>query len=59
MDADAQKRAEKQRDFDTRIWEGMSKLFSYTGDHLHKAPSRARLVKRQSRPSSAARARYA
>jgi len=57
MDADAQKRAEKQREFDSRIWEGMSKLLSYTGDRLHKAPSRARLEKRQSRPSSAARAR--
>ena len=28
MDADAQKRAEKQREFDSRIWEGMSKYRS-------------------------------
>ena len=59
MDADAQKRAEKLREFDTRIWEGMSKLLSHTGDHLNGAPSLARLQKRRSRPNSAARARYA
>ena len=59
MDADAHKRAEKLREFDTRIWEGMSKLLSHTGDHLNGAPSLARLQKRRSRPNSAARARYA
>ena len=62
MDADATKRADKQREFDNRIWEGMSKLLSHTsntGDHLHRAPSRARLEKRRSRPNSAVRTRCA
>ena len=54
MNADAQKRAERNREHDDRIREGMQKLLQYTNQHVAGMPPRPRVDKRKPRPGSAA-----